>query len=299
MAKSVSRSSLKSESLLGILDDVQIAIDSKILKVKVFTSICKPLNGAIPGSNQAHFLKLWTFPYKYKYGKEYKESSATAYFIKGLRGALRHQVMYHCKERGLEVCHTSDKETDRKGKSLLPNGFHLIGSCTESNECIVHAVFGSKRHTSKIRVSANPIANISQKTFQSKYKLQNVHIATEKRVALSYDGGAIQDFGERYFAGEFEFEIDVSKCSLAELGLLIESAMYMQKLGRGYNAGYAQLEVQSLTLVDRIMTRKPILGDNQEFKIEEQISETPLSQEFLNSIAEWTKYVKKSQESPK
>ncbi|MHA2139692.1 MAG: hypothetical protein ACW98G_17540 [Candidatus Hodarchaeales archaeon] len=35
-------------------------------------------------------------------------------------------------------------------------------------------------------------------------------------------GKSIQDFGERYFAGEFEFEIDVSNCTKEETGMIIE-----------------------------------------------------------------------------
>lgn len=269
----------------------QISIRRKILKVKAYTPICKPLNGNIPGSSNSYLLKLWTFPYQYKSGKEIKETTATAYLIKGLRGTIRHRVMAQCKERGLEVCHTSDKETDKKGNSLLPDGFHLLGSCVENGECIVHSIFGSMRHRSKIRVSSLPIANISHKTFETDYKVQNVQIATENRVNLSYEGKSIQDFGERYFAGDFEFEIDVTECDPSELGLLIESVMYLQKLGRGYNSGYAEIIVKSMTLVDRSIRRQPKWLTTNEFVIEEQVTEKRLPKKVIHALEEWQNFL--------
>ncbi len=298
MAKSTSkRSSGKTESpLKTIIPDQTISIPRKILKVKAFTPICKPLNGSLPSSKISHLLKLWTFEYQYKNGKETKTSTATAYMIKGLRGALRHQVMTHCKERGLEVCHTSDKETDQKGNSLLPEGFHLLGSCTDSDECIVHAVFGSKGNSSKIRVSAKPIANISHKTFQAPVSIQNVQIATEKRVALTFEGKAIQDFGERYLAGEFEFEIDITKCTPEEMGMIIEATMYMHKLGGGYNAGYAELQIKGLDLVKSTTNRQPKITDQNSFTIEEEIDEEKLPEEFTNALTAWKKHLREYKE---
>lgn len=272
----------------------EIAIKHKILKIKAYTPICKPLNGNIPGSSNSHLLKLWTFPYRYKSGKEIKETTATAYLIKGLRGTLRHRVMAQCKERGLEVCHTSEKATDKKGNSLLPEGFHLLGSCIDNGECIIHSIFGSMRHKSKIRVSALPIANISHKTFKTDYKVQNVQIATEKRVNLSYDGKSIQDFGERYFAGDFEFEIDVTECNPSELGLLVESVMYLQKLGRGYNSGYAEIIVKSFGLVERSIRRTPKWLTTNEFTIEEKVIEDPIPKEVVHALEEWQNFLEKA-----
>ncbi|MHA1331467.1 MAG: hypothetical protein ACTSR2_10365 [Candidatus Hodarchaeales archaeon] len=177
MAKSMSKKSISGpiEPIGSMLTDFSVTTTRKILKVRVLTPISKPLNGSLPSSKTSHLLKLWTFDYEYKNGKETKTSSATAYMIKGLRGSLRHQVMECCKKHGLEVCHTSDKKTEQKGNSLLPEGFHLQGSCSSEKECLVHTVFGSKQHQGKIRVSARPIANISHKTYQAKTSFQNVH----------------------------------------------------------------------------------------------------------------------------
>jgi hypothetical protein len=279
------------QKLLNKLREQQISIQRKILRVTVYTPICKPLNGSLPGSSNSHLLKLWTFPYQYKNGKEVKETTATAYLPKGIRGAIRHQAMTRCKIRGLEVCHTSDKEKDKKGNSLLPEGFHLLGSCIDNGECIIHSIFGSKGHRSKIRVTVIPIANISHKTYQTEYKIQNVQIATEKRVCLSFDGKSIQDFGERYFSGEFQFEIDATECSPLELGLVIESVMYLNKLGRGFNAGYAELEVKKLSLILKNISRCPKWVESNEFLIEEKVIENALPEEVTQALLEWQNYL--------
>jgi hypothetical protein len=296
MAKSMSKSSKNKESTLTEIShtDLSMNISRKILKVKAFTPICKPLNGSLPSSKVSHMLKLSSFGYKYGKGNETKTSSATAYMIKGIRGALRHQVMANCKERGLEVCHTSDKKMDKKGNSLLLEGFHLLGSCLEEKECMVHSVFGSKGHRGKIRISVLPIANITHKTYQTHFKFQNVHIATENRVAMTFDGQSIQDFGERYFSGEFEFEIDVSKCTAEETGMIIEAAMYMQKLGRGYNTGYGELKIISLNLVKSMSCREPKITEKNNFSIKEHLTEETIPGEFTDALAAWKSYLKNS-----
>ena len=76
----------------------------KILKVFVFASIVKPLNGATSMSKVSHLLKL--NPISYTYSKD-KTAVSTTYFIKGLRGAVRHAIMNICKDLDLEVCHRS------------------------------------------------------------------------------------------------------------------------------------------------------------------------------------------------
>ncbi len=293
--KSKSKSKSNAEKKVQhIFTQQEISIQRKILKVKAYTPICKPLNGNVSGSSISHLLKLWNFPYQYKDKKQIKEATATAYLIKGLRGTIRHRVMAQCNERGLEVCHTSDKETDKKGNRFLPEGFHLIGNCVENGECIVHSIFGSRGHRSKIRVSSLPIAYITQKTYKTDYKIQNVRISTENRVNLSYDGKSIQDFGERYFTGDFEFEIDVTECNPSELGLLVEAVMYLQKLGRGYNSGYAEIIVKSFGLVARSISRKPKWLTTNEFTIEEEVIEEPIPKEVIQALEEWQIFLEKA-----
>ncbi|MHA1215588.1 MAG: RAMP superfamily CRISPR-associated protein [Candidatus Hodarchaeales archaeon] len=293
MAKSVSKKNLAGTvgPIDQMLNDFTVNSTRKILKVRAYTPIAKPLNGSLPSSKTSHLLKLWSFDYEYKNGKETKTSSATAYMIKGLRGSLRHQVMECCKKHGLEVCHTSDKKTDQNGNSLLPKGFHLQGTCSPEKECLVHAVFGSKQHKSKIRVSTKPIANVSHKSFQTKTQFQNVHISTENRVVLTFDDRSIQDFGERYFSGEFEFEIDVTECTPTELGMLIEATMSMKKLGRGYNAGYGELTILKMHLVEVNSVLTPKLEENNDFTIEKHDIEKAIPAEFIEGLKAWQTYL--------
>ncbi|MFX1534455.1 MAG: RAMP superfamily CRISPR-associated protein [Promethearchaeota archaeon] len=266
---------------------------SYVLKIKAYASICKPLNGSLPRSNQSHFLKLAPITYRYKNGKDSKETEVTAYHIKGIRGAVRHAVMKICHAQGLEVCHTSDKEADSSGNSLIPAGFHLAGKCingANEDECIVHAIFGSKGHEGKIRVFIHPIANISHKTFETDFAVQNVQLATENRVCMSFDNKPVQDFKERYFSGEFTFEIDVTQLNTVERGLIIKSVIAIERLGRGFNAGYGHVKIQEFQLLKRVIRRTTEWTDDK-FTVKEEITEESLKQEVLEAMEAWQQYL--------
>lgn len=120
-----------------------------------------------------------------------------------------------------------------------------------------------------------------------------MRISTENRVNLGYDGKSIQDFGERYFTGDFEFEIDVTECNPSELGLIVEAVIYLQKLGRGYNSGYAEIIVKSFGLVDRSISRTPKWLTTNEFTIEEKVIEEPIPREVIQALEEWQKFLEK------
>ena len=261
-----------------------------ILKVYCYTPIAKPLNGSLPRSNISHFLKLYPVEYTYKKGKVEKIGQTETYFIKGLRGALRHQVMHICVENGLEVCHTSDKEADKHGNSLLPKGFHLTGVCKENGECIVHQIFGSKGNSGLISVYAEPITSLSHKTAQTNVNIQRVHIATENRIAMTFDGRSIQNFGERYFSGDFSFELDVTRSNPKQLGLLIKSVMNLQKLGRGFNSGYGKVQIKHFQLLRRSITRIPVWKEDC-FIVKEKIIEDSLKKDVLDAIRAWEQYL--------
>ena len=263
---------------------------SKILKVFCYTPISKPLNGSFARSNITHFLKLYPIEYTYTDKKKEKKAKTETYWIKGLRGALRHQVMKICRDFGLEVCHTSDKETDKHGNRLLPQGFHLTGACKDNgDECIIHQVFGSKRNEGIISVCADPITSITEVTAKTPVKLQKVHIATENRIVKSFDGKSIQDFGERYFSGDFTFEIEVTRCNDEQRGLLIESIMNLQKLGRGFNSGYGRIQVMRFQLLIRSITRVPE-WEGESFVVKERISETSEKEAVLTALDAWNQY---------
>jgi hypothetical protein len=262
----------------------------KILKIFVSCAIAKPLNGSFPGSNTSHLLRLYPVAYTYKNGKQEKEKEVQSYHIKGLRGALRHAVMEVCHGAGLEVCHTTDKEATKDGTILLPPGFHLLGACgTNGESCVVHNIFGSKGQEGRITVYADPIANIPHKTSQAN-RVQNVHIATENRICKTFDGKTAQDFGERYFSGEFAFEIDVTHCASEQVGLMIQAIMALKRLGRGYNAGYGHLKVLKFQLLERIVQRVPVWIDDF-FAVVEDIAEESLKDESLEALQTWEDYL--------
>lgn len=268
---------------------------SKILKIFCYTPISKPLNGSLRQSNTSHLLRLCPVAYTHKSRKSEKVAHTETYFIKGLRGALRHQVMQICVDQGLEVCHTSDKEADKHGNSFLPIGFHLTGACKANGECIVHQIFGSKGNSSSISVYADPITSISQKSAKTDGNIQTVHIATENRIALTFNGKSIQQFGERYFSGEFSFEIDVTQCQPQQIGLLIQSVMNMKKLGRGFNSGYGRIQIKQFQLLHRSITRVPEWKENS-FIVKEEILENSLKKEVLEAIQAWELYLQEENE---
>ena len=258
----------------------------KILKIYAFTPIAKPMNGSLPSSKITHFLKLNPTSYEYKNGKTTKTATAQTYLLKGLRGVVRHKIMDITQNVGMEVCHTTDKETDKHGNNLLPPGFHLLGSCQENGECIVHQLFGSKTNEGIIRFRADPIANIPEKSAILPEKVQRVHIATENRINLAYDKKSIQDFKERYFSGYFEFEIDVTKCTFPQIGLLIEAIMNLEQYGRGFNSGYGEIQIKKFQLLERHVNRSP-LWNAKSFEIQEEIHVTSLKQEVLDGLDAW------------
>jgi CRISPR/Cas system CSM-associated protein Csm3 (group 7 of RAMP superfamily) len=262
----------------------------RALKVVAYTAIAKPLNGSLPRSNNSHFLRLYPTKYSYRNGKEEKEASSESYFLKGIKGAIRHQVMKTCYDTGVEVCHTSDKVTDKAGNNLLPKGFHLLGSCKGNGECIVHQVFGSMGNEGLISVYAEPITSISHKSAKTEVNVQRVHIATENRVCMSFDSKPIQDFGERYFSGEFTFEIDVTRCTSEQIGLLIESVINLQKLGRGYNAGYGRVQIKRFQLLERTIKRVPEWQEDN-FIVKEEFNEISLKNEVVEALEAWNAYV--------
>ncbi|MFX0061969.1 MAG: RAMP superfamily CRISPR-associated protein [Candidatus Hermodarchaeota archaeon] len=240
-------------------------------------------------------LKLYPVAYTYKYGKEESRKTSDTYYIKGIRGALRHRVMQICYDVGLEVCHTSDKKEDKDGNNLVPAGFHLQGVCkTNGSECIVHQIFGSKGNEGLIAVHAEPITSIAHKTAKVEVQMQNVHIATENRNCMSFDRKPIQDFEERYFSGTFSFEIDVSRCTDEQLGLLVQSVMNLQRIGRGYNTGYGRVKVNHFQLMERTINRMPVWTDDC-FLVKEEMHEISLKNEVLNALEAWQHYVARAE----
>jgi hypothetical protein len=67
--------------------------------------------------------------------------------------------------------------------------------------------------------------------------------------------------------------------------------MYMHKLGGGYNAGYADLKILNLNLIESTIKRYPKITSKNDFTIEEEVVEEALPDEFTDALSAWKKYL--------
>lgn len=226
--------------------------------------------------------------YKYNYGKTLAKTDS--YLIKGIRGAVRHRVMAVCKERGINVCHTSDKIEDKHGKKFIQYGFHPAGSCIDTKECLVHKIFGSLRHKGKITVFCKPVVTFPKERSAAVpvEDVQVVRVATENRIVQGYDGRSIQDFQERYISGRIIFEIKVSQCRPEEVGLLFHALIGLKRVGGGYNSGYGHVNVEKIAYVERTIVKTPKYSKKEKaFVMETATKEKSLEQELRRSMTAW------------
>jgi len=247
----------------------------KQLIVRAYTPIAKPLNASI--QKNSTMLLLGEIPYV----NGEKTFNTKVYYIKGLRGMLRHASMALAHDSGIEVCHTSEKTELKDGTKLIPEGFHSLGTCDPP--CILRNIFGSFREESRISVSADPITSISHKEYTTEVAVQKVHISSENRIALSFDGIPIQDFRESYFSGYFMFSIDVTQLTNNEIKFLIESLLYIETLGGGKNAGYGQVKLLDFDL-QKIEAMKTVERENDVYKVTEEIEAESIE---LDNIESW------------
>ena len=87
----------------------------------------------------------------------------------------------------------------------------------------------------------------------------------------------------------FTFEIDVSQCSRKQLGLLLRSILALEKLGRGFNAGYGHVEVKKFQLLKR-EKKKILVFDGESFVIKTEIAEKSLEKEVTEALEDWDTY---------
>ena len=251
----------------------------KQIVVRAFTPIAKPTNASI--QNKATMLLLGEIPYVN--GK--KSFNTKLYFIKGIRGMFRHACMRLARDHNIEVCHSSEKAELKDGTKLVPQGFHPLGSCDPP--CILRNIFGTFREESHISIWADPITSIKHKQFTTNVSIQNVHIASEYRIVLSFDGTTIQDFIETYFSGYFTFYIDVTKLTDDEIKFLMEALLYVDTLGSGKNAGYGRVKILDFDL-QKVTTSRKIVCEDESYKITENVSTTPI---VLKQIEDWKKAI--------
>ena len=96
----------------------------KRIKITAKTVIAKPGNGQMARGNMKNLLLVYNGQGGAKDGKRY--------LVKGLRGVLNHAIMALAKQRGIEVCHSSDKKETQTGDNLLPEGYRsvlLLSAC--------------------------------------------------------------------------------------------------------------------------------------------------------------------------
>ncbi|NHJ32015.1 MAG: hypothetical protein FK732_04050 [Asgard group archaeon] len=249
----------------------------KRIKVRVRTPIAKTGNGVISGGKINNLLLLGTNGENGNDGKRY--------LVKGIRGLLNHSMMALAKQRGVEICHSSDKTETQSGEKLLPEGFHPNGACFPENECLRHRIMGSINKPSQVKFE--PVVIISAYSKEENGDAQKVHIATETRNSLVYGSKkAIQDFGERYFSGEFTFIIEFNEeLEQDELGFLLNAILFMPELGLGgsINYGSGKIELLEITLQEVIRTRT--IGKNG--KIIEKEKERNLWKQMGEALGAW------------
>ena len=264
----------------------------RILRVEVYTPIAKTLNGHIPSSTMSNMLRLTPTPYTYTVKDKQKTSTVETYLIKGLRGLLRHSLMEICQQHGIEACHTSEKTHTQKGDPLIPPGFHPTGTCDPP--CIIHQLFGSLTSPSKIKTWADPIANFQHKTHKTEDPVQHLHIAIDRRMALSYDGKAIQHFQDRYFSGTFTIQTDVTKLTPVQLGALVDTILNLQQLGADKASGYGHLTLKRLQLTHETTTKTTTKTKNgwKQFKYHTTVK--PINAKIDHAQEAWKSYLEQS-----
>ncbi|MFW9905739.1 MAG: hypothetical protein ACFFFH_15505 [Candidatus Thorarchaeota archaeon] len=221
------------------------------------------------------------------------------YFPKGLKGCTRHSVMQLCHDVGLNVCHTTEKEKDSKGNSLLPEGFHIAGACLKktnkedktNGECIVHSIYGSRGREGKIDYIYDRVVCIDKKndlTFDD--QVQIVHISTENRVCMTYDRKPAQDFSERYLSGVYRFGIDLTLLNPIERGLMIEACMDLERFGRGYRSGYGKIQTKELKF-EKVTTINKSVRQGDKFVIIPDIHCEPIPEDYNQALEAWQNYL--------
>ncbi|MCH8908542.1 MAG: hypothetical protein IH840_15755 [Candidatus Heimdallarchaeota archaeon] len=267
----------------------------KILIFHLFGENVKTLNGSPPGSTTSYFLELQSLDYKYKNGKT-KTASQKIYQIKGLRGMFRHGATQFCAKVGLDVCHTTEKEADKHGRSFQVDYLHPAGECTSENaiipRCIISSIFGSRGKEGKLKIYSAPIGDIKHKTANFPIHIQDVKIRVENRHTATVENRIAQDFSEQYFSGNFTIELDVSKLSSAEIGLLLQAREQMKALGRGKNTGYGHLHWLGYNLVSRTQETMDEWNEDSGFFELQTIYQDKVNQDLVNEAKkDWKRYM--------
>ena len=181
-----------------------------------------------------------------------KDDIGISRVVKGMRGALRHNIMNILHQKDISYCIPTSKERFQKSEELTYlNGEHLMGKCGE-NPCPIRQLFGILGEESPIKIWSDVIVQAKDKVAITNILPQKglafVHTSTEIRHASRRDKKTLQDFTEQYFSGEFQFYIEYTK-DLPKwlIGLLVEGIFNLTNIGRGSNSGYGRLSIKEMT----------------------------------------------------
>ncbi|MFQ5979052.1 MAG: hypothetical protein ACE5OZ_13075 [Candidatus Heimdallarchaeota archaeon] len=247
-----------------------------------------------------------SFDYKPKKGeKKAKTLYLDTYQVKGIKGMVRHLLMFLLDSIGISVCHSTDRLTfGQKEVPTIPNHsyVHPLGACvkgddkTRTDGCLIYQLFGGMLEQSIIKVDPILIVKANGDTIpktatnlQASRKVFFVHSATESRNVLTIEHKPIQDFREGYFDGEFVISIDVTQCQPEQIGALAEALFRAEELGRGKTTGYGKITIDSVELVEVTQHRQIVKtekGLEKQVKIQEQKREVQLHEAYAAWEAE-------------
>jgi len=78
--------------------------------------------------------------------------------------------------------------------------------------------------------------------------------------------------------------------------MLIEATMTIKKLGRGYNAGYGEVIIREMRLVELNSVLETKLTESNDFTIEKHNIEKAIPEEFMKGLKAWQDYLESNRE---
>ncbi len=321
------------DSLPEAFDLERLEGERRVLRAYVRSlSAIKTLNEAI--HNATYMAKLKPTPVYLEYGGQEKKTVTgngkkkhvtkkttktktlylETYLVKGLKGLLRHLVMALLDGLGISGCHSTTRLTYGKNEqAAIPAGsfVHPLGACvkeggkTRQEGCLTYQIFGAMLNKSIIKVDQVLIAQANgntipktAKVIKPSRKVVFAHIATEVRNVMTIEQKPIQDFREHYFDTDFVLSIDVTQCTLTQLGTLVEALFHAKELGGSKTAGYGKITIERVELQGITEQRQIVLTDNG-FEPQTTIQERNLPIMLQDAFLAWETYKETHRTIPK
>ncbi len=321
------------DSFPAAFDLEQLEGERRVLRAYVRSlSAIKTLNEAV--HNGTYMAKLKPTPVYLEYGgqgtktitengkkkhvtkkaKKTKTLYLETYLVKGLKGLLRHLVMALLDALGISGCHSTARLTYGKNdQAAIPEGsfVHPLGACvkedgkTRQEGCLTYQIFGAMLNKSIIKVDPVLIAQANGNTIpktakvvQASRKVVFAHIATEVRNVMTIEQNPIQDFREHYFDTDFMLSMDVTQCTLEQLGALVEALFHAKELGGSKTAGYGKIAIERVELQGIIEQRQILLTENG-FEPQTTTQEWSLPTMLQDAFLAWEAYKETHRTIPK